>query len=66
MQQIAFTHIFSPLFGGFCSRMWLDHCDENKAYGSITQEYPEYVLGNLKFLIRKFNEQNGNKDWNIK
>lgn len=66
MQQVAFTEIFSPLFSGFCSRMWLDHCDETKSMYATTQDYPEYVVGNLKFLIRRFNLQNGNEHWNIK
>ena len=66
MRQEAFTEIFSDKFTGFVSRMWLDHCDETKDYLSVTEDYPTYLINNFKFLVRKFNEQNGNSEWNIK
>ena len=66
MKQEAFTEIFSPKFTSFVSRMWLDHCDENSAFYSVADDYPTYLISNFKFLVRKFNEQNGNSQWNIK
>ncbi len=66
MRQEAFTEIFSPKFTSFVSRMWLDHCDENSAFYSVADDYPTYLINNFKFLVRKFNEQNGNSQWNIK
>ncbi len=66
MRQEAFTDIFSPLFRGFTSRMWVDHCDETAGPFSVTEDYPTYLINNFKFLVRKFNEQNGNSEWNIK
>ena len=46
--------------------MYLDYCDENNDLLSITDDYPTYLINNFKFLVRKFNEQNGNSQWNIK
>ena len=66
MKQEAFTEIFSPKFEGFVSRMWLDHCDENSSFYSVADDYPTYLVNNFKFLVRKFNEKNGNSQWNIK
>ena len=66
LKQEAFTEIFSDKFTSFVSRMWLDHCDENSAFYSVADDYPTYLINNFKFLVRKFNEQNGNSQWNIK
>ena len=66
MRQEAFTEILSPKFAGFCSRMYVDYLDENKSPYSITEDYGTYLVGNFKYLIRKFNAQNGNEAWNIK
>jgi hypothetical protein len=66
MKQEAFTEIFNPKFSGFVSRMWLDHCDETAGPFATTEDYPTYLINNFKFLVRKFNENNGNSAWNIK
>lgn len=66
MRREAFTDIFSPEFSGFISRMWLDHCDETSSLVSTTEDYPTYLINNFKFLVRKFNEKNGNIEWNVK
>ena len=66
LRQEAFTDIFSPLFRGFTSRMWIDYLDENKSSFLPDDDYPTYLINNFKFLVRKFNEQNGNSEWNIK
>ena len=50
----------------FCRRMWLDYCDENSAFGSHADDYPTYLVNNFKWLVKKFNESNGNVDLNIK
>ena len=46
--------------------MYVDYLDENKSPYSITEDYATYLVGNFKYLIRKFNAQNGNEAWNIK
>ena len=66
MRQSAFNDIFSSEFAGFVSRMWLDHCDENSAFYSVADDYPTYLVNNFKYLVRKFNTQNGNEHLNIK
>lgn len=66
MRQEAFTEIFSPLFRGFISRMYVDYLDENKGSFVTDDDYATYVVSNFKFLVRKFNTQNGNEEWNIK
>ena len=66
MQDIAFRDVLSTEFGGFTTRMWLDYCDENKTYHSTADDYPTYLIGNFKYLIRKFNESRGNEELNIK
>ena len=66
MRQVAFTEIFSPLFRGFISRMYVDYLDENKSPFATDDDYATYVVSNFKFLVRKFNTQNGNEEWNIK
>ena len=60
------TKIFSDRFTGFVSRMWLDHCDETKDYLSVTEDYPTYLINNFKYLVRRFNTENGNEEWNVK
>jgi len=66
MRQDAFNDIFSREFASFVSRMWLDHCDENSAFYSVADDYPTYLVNNFKYLVRKFNTQNGNEHLNIK
>ena len=66
MKREAFTQIFSPKFEGFVSRMWLDHCDETNDMLSVTEDYPTYLINNFKYLVRRFNTENGNEEWNVK
>ena len=66
MKDIAFRDVLSERFAGYTSRMWLDHCDENSAFGSVADDYPTYLVNNFKWLVKKFNESNGNVDLNIK
>ena len=66
MRQEAFTEIFSTKFTSFVSRMWLDHCDETNNILSTTEDYPTYLINNFKYLVRRFNTENGNEEWNIK
>jgi hypothetical protein len=39
--------------------MWLDNCDENKAYGSITYTLKEYTTKYHDYLTERFNKDNG-------
>ena len=57
MTQEEFTNIFTLEFKGFTSRMWVDYLDENKGLFSKTEDYAGYVITNLKYLIKKFNEE---------
>jgi len=66
MRQVAFTEVFSPLFRGFLSRMYADYMEETKSPFATTDNYAAYVVDNFKFLVRKFNAQNNNEEWNIK
>ena len=66
MRDIAFRDALSDKFAGYTSRMWLDYCDENSAFGSHADDYPTYLVNNFKWLVKKFNESNGNVDLNIK
>ena len=44
-------------FESFCSRMWLDHCDENKNLHSNALTYEEYVKRNWIWLLDKYSKQ---------
>ena len=44
-------------FESFCSRMWLDHCDENKTLHSNALTYEEYVKRNWIWLLDKYSEK---------
>jgi hypothetical protein len=46
--------------------MYLDYCDENNDLLSITDDYPTYLINNFKYLVRRFNTENGNEEWNVK
>lgn len=46
--------------------MWLDHCDETNDMLSVTEDYPTYLVNNFKYLVRRFNTENGNEEWNLK
>ena len=58
MKQSEFNNVFSQKFAGFTSRMWLDYCDENNNPFAKTKDYAGYVIENLKYLVKKFNEEN--------
>lgn len=62
----AFRDVFSPEFKSYTSRMWLDYCDENSAFGSHADDYPTYLVNNFKWLVRRFNESRGNLELNVK
>ena len=62
----AFTDAFSPEFKSFLSRMYVDYMDETKGYHSITEDEATYIVNNFKYLVRRFNTQNGNEHLNIK
>ena len=44
-------------FKSFCSRMWLDHCDENSAFGSVALDKEEYIKTYNEWLLEKYAEQ---------
>ena len=44
-------------FKSFCSRMWLDHCDENKTLHSNALTYEEYVSRHWIWLLDKYSKQ---------
>ena len=44
-------------FRSFCSRMWLDHCDENSAFGAIALDKEEYIKTYNQWLLQKYAEQ---------
>ena len=44
-------------FESFCSRMWLDHCDENKNLHSNALTYEEYVERNWIWLLEKYSQR---------
>ena len=44
-------------FSQFCSRHWLDHCDENKAPLCIVYTEKEYKIKFNKWLLEKYAEE---------
>jgi hypothetical protein len=46
-------------FESFARRMWLDNCDENKAFGSKAYTYEEYFNRYEDYLKKKFKENKG-------
>ena len=44
-------------FESFCSRMWLDHCDENKNLHINALTYEEYVKRNWIWLLEKYSQR---------
>ena len=58
MKQSEFENVFSQKFSGFTSRMWVDYLDEHKNPFAKTKDYAGYVIENLKYLVKKFNEEN--------
>ena len=51
----------SSNFDQFCRRMWLDHCDENKAPFSIVYTEEEYKIKYNTWLLERYAEQLENK-----
>ena len=47
----------SSTFSQFCSRMWLDHCDENSAFGAVQLTKKEYIKKYNKWLLEKYAEE---------
>ena len=52
-------------FRQFCSRMWLDHCDENSAFGEIKLTEEEYKKEFNEWLLQKYAEQLEKKNESI-
>ena len=52
-------------FDSYCSRMWLDHCDENKAPLSIVYTREEYVGRYYEWLVDRWQNRNYREDVNI-
>ena len=44
-------------FKSFCSRMWLDNCDENKTPNGNPISYEEYIKRNWIWLLDKYSKQ---------
>jgi len=44
-------------FRSFCTRMWLDHCDENSAFGAIKLTEEEYTTTYKTWLLEKYAEK---------
>ena len=44
-------------FKSFCSRMWLDHCDENKTPHGNPISYEEYIKRNWIWLLDKYSKE---------
>ena len=52
-------------FDSYCSRMWLDHCDENKAPLCIVYTKEEYIERYYEWLLDKWQNRNYREDVNI-
>ena len=44
-------------FKSFCSRMWLDHCDENKTPHGNPLSYEEYIKRYWIWLLDQYSKQ---------
>ena len=44
-------------FKSFCSRMWLDNCDENKTPHGNPLSYEEYIKRNWIWLLDQYSKQ---------
>ena len=44
----------SDTYRSFCTRMWLDHCDENAAFGAIKLDREEYIKTYSSWLLQKY------------
>ena len=47
-------------FQSFCTRMWLDNCDENKAFGAVPVSLSDYETNYKDWLKEKWRINNGN------
>ena len=47
----------SDTYKSFCIRMWLDHCDENSAFGAVKLTEEEYITTDNEWLLQKYAEQ---------
>ena len=47
----------SDTYKSFCIRMWLDHCDENSAFGAVKLTEEEYITTYNEWLFQKYAEQ---------
>ena len=47
-------------FNQFCSRHWLDHCDENKTAHSLTYTVDEYKKEFNKELLKMYAKETEN------
>ena len=43
-------------FYSFCTRMWLDYCDEYSSFGSETLSKEEYIKQYNNWLLQKYAE----------
>ena len=46
----------SDTFSSFCSRQWLDYCDETSSFGSTTLSKEEYIKQYNSSLLKKYAE----------
>ena len=46
-------------FASFCSRMWLDYCDENNTLYSYHLDKEQYISKYEDWLVKKFIENDG-------
>ena len=44
-------------FNQFCTRMWLDYCDETSSFGSITLDKETYITKYNSWLLQKYAKQ---------
>ena len=53
-------------FKSFCSRMWLDHCDENKTPHGNPISYEEYIKRNWIWLLDRYSKETEKENEPIK
>lgn len=41
-------------FRQFCTRMWLDYCDENSSFGSTILSQDEYIKEYNQWLLQQY------------
>jgi len=56
----------SDTYRSFCTRMWLDHCDENSAFGAVALDREEYIKTYNSWLLQKYAEQVEKRNESIK